>query len=83
MPRAPCAAAPRVPRVAWCPQANPEVSEASAFRLQHYRPGTVSLALGENDEEPTLRQRPDYRPLEFLITTGAPLDPYGPTRVGL
>lgn len=51
-------------------QANPEVSEASAFRLPHYRPGTVSLALGENDEEPTLRSRPDYKPVEFLITTG-------------
>ncbi|GIL43976.1 hypothetical protein Vafri_1551 [Volvox africanus] len=51
-------------------QPNPEVSEASAFRLPHYRPGTVSLALGENDEEPPLRQRPEYRPVEFLITTG-------------
>ncbi|GLC46741.1 hypothetical protein PLESTB_001358500 [Pleodorina starrii] len=51
-------------------QPNPEVSEASAFRLSHYRPGTVSLALGENDEEPTLRQRPEYKPVEFLITTG-------------
>ncbi|EFJ49394.1 hypothetical protein VOLCADRAFT_89777 [Volvox carteri f. nagariensis] len=51
-------------------QPNTEVSEASAFRLPHYRPGTVSLALGENDEEPSLRLRPEYRPVEFLITTG-------------
>ncbi|KAG2430416.1 hypothetical protein HXX76_009941 [Chlamydomonas incerta] len=51
-------------------QSNPEVSEASAFKLPHYRPGTVSLALGENDEEPQLRARPEYRPVEFLITTG-------------
>ncbi len=47
------------------------MSEAIAFRLPHYRPGTVSLALGESDEDPALRQRPDYRPVGFLITTGA------------
>ncbi|GFR40128.1 hypothetical protein Agub_g684, partial [Astrephomene gubernaculifera] len=52
------------------PQPNPEVSQSSSFRLRHLRPGTVSLALGESDEDPAARSAPGYRPVEFLITTG-------------
>lgn len=39
-------------------------------RLEHSRPGTVSLSISENDDDPILKQRPSYRPTEFLITTG-------------
>lgn len=39
-------------------------------RLRHYRPGTVSLSLTENDDETFVKQRPGYRNTEFLITTG-------------
>ena len=33
-------------------------------------PGTVSLNLSQNDDYPELRQAPNYRDAEFLITTG-------------
>lgn len=49
---------------------NPDVLSASAFRLQHMRPGTVSLPLAANDDDPLIKDRPRYRNLEFLITTG-------------
>ena len=39
-------------------------------RLEHTRPGTVSLSLSENDDEPFMKQRAQYRNTEFLITTG-------------
>ena len=39
-------------------------------RLEHSRPGTVSVSLSENDDEPQIRQRANYRNTEFLITTG-------------
>jgi len=51
-------------------QANPETSDPSAFRLTHGRPGTLSLSLGENDDDPRAKLRPGYKNLEFLITTG-------------
>ncbi len=51
-------------------QSNPDLFTATAFKLPHNRPGTVSLSLSENDEEPGTKERTGYRPLEFLITTG-------------
>lgn len=51
-------------------QANPELSSAGAFQLGHNRPGTVSLSLAENDEDPSIRSRSGYHATEFLITTG-------------
>lgn len=54
-----------------CPQPNSDLTSASAFRLRHARPGTLSLSLSECDEDPELRTgNPAYRPTEFLITTG-------------
>ncbi|KAK9789370.1 hypothetical protein WJX73_006920 [Symbiochloris irregularis] len=49
---------------------NPETLSSESFRLEHTRPGTVSLSLSENDDEPLIKQRPQYRNTEFLITTG-------------
>ena len=40
------------------------------IRLEHSRPGTVSLSIAENDDDPLIKQRPSYSPTEFLITTG-------------
>lgn len=40
-------------------------------RMSHSRPGTVSLSIGTNDDEPGIRQRPGYRNTEFVITTGS------------
>ena len=48
-------------------------------RVEHRRPGTVSLSLSENDDEASLKLRPGYRNVEFLITTGE----YGSSAVGL
>jgi peptidyl-prolyl cis-trans isomerase B (cyclophilin B) len=49
---------------------NLETVEAGAFRLRHVKPGTVSLCLSENDDEDEYKLSPDYRNVEFLITTG-------------
>eukprot|EP00873_Tetraselmis_striata_P035723 jgi/Tetstr1/455987/TSEL_042766.t2 len=49
---------------------NTELTTASAFKLEHFYPGTVSLPLGANDDDDRLRLRPGYANLEFLITTG-------------
>ncbi|BDA49114.1 probable peptidyl-prolyl cis-trans isomerase B [Coccomyxa sp. Obi] len=49
---------------------NKELLASRSFRLEHSRPGTVSLSISENDDDPILKQRPSYRPTEFLITTG-------------
>lgn len=49
---------------------NLETVEPGAFRLRHTKPGTVSLCLSENDDEDQYRLSPDYRNVEFLITTG-------------
>ena len=51
-------------------QANPDLSSAGAFKLRHMRPGTVSLSLTESDEDPAIHQRPGFRNVQFLITTG-------------
>lgn len=49
---------------------NAETISASSFLLRHSRPGTVSLSLSENDDDEALKLSPDYRNVEFLITTG-------------
>jgi peptidyl-prolyl cis-trans isomerase B (cyclophilin B) len=50
---------------------NREVSESTSFKLNHNRPGTLSLSLSENDEDPSVKARQGYLgSLEFLITTG-------------
>ena len=38
--------------------------------MSHSRPGTLSLSIGTNDDDPGIRQRPGYRNTEFVITTG-------------
>lgn len=54
------------------PPSNPDLLSPSSFGgpLRHSRPGTLSLALGANDDEESVRMRPGYRAAEFLITTG-------------
>ncbi|KAF9614900.1 hypothetical protein IFM89_021257 [Coptis chinensis] len=49
---------------------NTETVESRAFLLQHSRPGVVSLCLSENDDEDEIKLDPEYRNVEFLITTG-------------
>ncbi|GBF91011.1 peptidyl-prolyl cis-trans isomerase, chloroplastic [Raphidocelis subcapitata] len=50
---------------------NTDISSPAGFKLTHGRPGTVSLSIAsDNDEDPAVRDKPGYRPLEFLITTG-------------
>lgn len=49
---------------------NTESVESKAFRLTHSRGGVVSLCLAENDDEDEVKLDPDYRNVEFLITTG-------------
>jgi len=51
-------------------QANPDLSSSASFKARHMRPGTLSLSLSENDEDPAVKGRPGYRQSEFLITTG-------------
>ena len=54
------------------PPSNPDLLSPSSFGgpLRHSRPGTLSLALGANDDDDAVRMRPGYRAAEFLITTG-------------
>ncbi|KAH7300352.1 hypothetical protein KP509_24G058000 [Ceratopteris richardii] len=49
---------------------NMESIKSDAFKMNHMRPGTVSLCLSENDDEDQFKLDPDYRNVEFLITTG-------------
>ncbi|GJP39900.1 hypothetical protein CLOM_g24225 [Closterium sp. NIES-68] len=49
---------------------NRDTVAAASFALSHLRPGTVSLCVGENDDEERARARSSYRNVEFLITTG-------------
>lgn len=51
-------------------QSNPELTSSSSFRLTHSRPGTVSLALAENEDSTNFTLSKDYRPTQFLVTTG-------------
>lgn len=52
------------------PRPNDDTTSSAAFQLQHRLPGTVSLSLGENDDEMTAKGSANYNPVEFLITTG-------------
>eukprot|EP00850_Spirogloea_muscicola_P005966 SM000028S10060 [mRNA] locus=s28:149456:150762:- [translate_table: standard] len=49
---------------------NLETIDSKSFKLTHTRPGTVSLALSTNDDEEDRKLSPNYRNVEFLITTG-------------
>ena len=49
---------------------NPDLVSAAAFRLNHVRPGTVSLNLSENEDDEFIKMQKGYQPLSFLITTG-------------
>ncbi|KAK6942231.1 Cyclophilin-type peptidyl-prolyl cis-trans isomerase domain [Dillenia turbinata] len=49
---------------------NTETVDSRAFLLEHSRAGVVSLCLGENDDDDQIKLDPDYRNVEFLITTG-------------
>ncbi|XP_020267023.1 peptidyl-prolyl cis-trans isomerase CYP28, chloroplastic, partial [Asparagus officinalis] len=49
---------------------NTEIVDPKAFQLKHLRPGTLSLCLSENDDYDEIKLDPDYRNVEFLVTTG-------------
>ncbi|XP_077222756.1 cyclophilin-like peptidyl-prolyl cis-trans isomerase family protein [Tasmannia lanceolata] len=49
---------------------NLESVDSRAFALNHLRPGTLSLCLSENDDDDGIKLNPNYRNVEFLITTG-------------
>lgn len=49
---------------------NVETVDPKAFALTHSRPGVVSLSLSENDDDDEIKFDPEYRNVEFLITTG-------------
>ncbi|CAN8275526.1 unnamed protein product [Cochlearia groenlandica] len=49
---------------------NADVVNSKSFLLPHSRPGLVSLCLSENDDDDETRLDPNYRNVEFLITTG-------------
>eukprot|EP00798_Chlamydomonas_sp_ICE-L_P019393 gene19393-26042_t len=49
---------------------NKDTTTSSAFQLTHSRPGTVSLAMTENDEDPSLRDDvPTFKPLGKTIAS--------------
>ncbi|RVX05304.1 Peptidyl-prolyl cis-trans isomerase CYP28, chloroplastic [Vitis vinifera] len=49
---------------------NTETVDSRAFALRHSKAGVVSLCLSENDDDDEIKLNPDYRNVEFLITTG-------------
>lgn len=49
---------------------NIESVDSKAFKLTHSGPGILSLCLSENDDEDNIKLNPEYRNVEFLITTG-------------
>ncbi|CAM6104413.1 unnamed protein product [Calypogeia fissa] len=51
-------------------ESNKETVVGKSYKLTHSRPGTVSLALAENDDEEDMKLDLDYRNVQFLITTG-------------
>lgn len=51
-------------------KSNPETVSTEAFQLSHLRPGTLSLAIGANDDDARTKMSGGYRNVEFLITTG-------------
>jgi len=62
-------------------QARSEARPLGGTRLRHSSPGTVSLAVAENDDDARLKGGRNYRNAEFLVTTGAPRPP-APMRQG-
>lgn len=40
---------------------NSDLAIPGPFKLSHSRPGTVALSLSENDEDPAIKDKPDYR----------------------
>jgi peptidyl-prolyl cis-trans isomerase B (cyclophilin B) len=49
---------------------NPDLLSSTAFKLDHRKPGTISLNLSENEDDKSIQFSGSYRPLSFLITTG-------------
>ncbi|KAK4265312.1 hypothetical protein QN277_026379 [Acacia crassicarpa] len=49
---------------------NTETVDSKAFSLAHSKAGVLSLPLSENDDEDEFKLDPNYRNVEFLITTG-------------
>jgi len=49
---------------------NSETVNPKAFKLRHARPGTLSLCLGQNDDDDDIKLNPNYHNVEFLVTTG-------------
>ncbi|XP_052166419.1 peptidyl-prolyl cis-trans isomerase CYP28, chloroplastic [Oryza glaberrima] len=49
---------------------NAETIDPKAFELKHARPGTLSLCLGQNDDDDDIKLNPNYHNVEFLVTTG-------------
>lgn len=49
---------------------NADLLSSTAFKLDHRKPGTVSLNLSENEDDTSIQYSGSYRPLSFLITTG-------------
>lgn len=49
---------------------NVETVDPKAFVLKHSKAGVLSLCLSENDDDDAVKFGPNYRNVEFLITTG-------------
>lgn len=49
---------------------NSETVNPKSFQLTHMKPGTLSLSLSENDDYDEVRLDPEYRNVQFLVTTG-------------
>ncbi|KAH0450542.1 hypothetical protein IEQ34_021234 [Dendrobium chrysotoxum] len=49
---------------------NMDSVDPKAFQLKHSRPGILSLCLAQNDDDEEIKLNPDYRNVEFLVTTG-------------
>ncbi|KAJ0984312.1 hypothetical protein J5N97_002668 [Dioscorea zingiberensis] len=49
---------------------NSETVDPKSFQLKHWKPGTLSLCLSENDDDDEIRLNPEYHNVEFLVTTG-------------
>uniref|UniRef100_A0ACD6A3V1 Uncharacterized protein n=1 Tax=Avena sativa TaxID=4498 RepID=A0ACD6A3V1_AVESA len=49
---------------------NAETVDPKAYQLRHLRPGTLSLCLGQNDDDNGIKLNPNYHNVEFLVTTG-------------
>ncbi|XP_042510075.1 peptidyl-prolyl cis-trans isomerase CYP28, chloroplastic [Macadamia integrifolia] len=49
---------------------NTETVDPRSFLLTHSRAGVLSLCLSENDDDEQIKLNPNYRNVEFLVTTG-------------